>query len=358
MAIALRLRARGRVQRVGFRRYAQEVARELGLAGWVKNLPDGSVQIHVQGPQEAVQAFMERLRKAPAPIRVEQVVAREVEPEPGLKYFRIIYGPLEEELQEGFGAMQNIFMQYWREFREFRQEFRDYRQEFRDFRQEMREEFKALRQELQDFRREFRDFREEFRDFRRDFNEFREEVRGEFKALRQELGGLRQDVRSLAEGLGVKLPVVENGGREGERGFEFLEHTADQYVLAYGPDLKAAFEEAAKGLFATMTDLEAVRPEVAVELQVEGHDLKALLYNWLEALLVKFETESLLFRDFDVLELSGGDGKPYRLRAVARGEPFDPERHPQHVGVKAITYHLMEIKQEPGRVELRFLLDI
>ncbi len=156
----------------------------------------------------------------------------------------------------------------------------------------------------------------------------------------------------------MRLPVAEDGGREGERGFEFLEHTADQYVLAYGHDLKAAFEEAAKALFATMTDLEAVRPEVAVELRVEGHDLKALLYNWLEALLVKFETEGLLFRDFEVLELSGGDGKPYRLRAVARGEPFDPGRHPQHVGVKAITYHLMEIRQEPGRVELRFLLDI
>ena len=313
---ALTLLIVGRVQRVGFRRFAQEVARELGLAGWVKNLPDGSVQIHVQGPREAVQTFVERLRKAPAPIRVEQIVAREVEPEPGLEYFRMVYGPLEEELQEGFGAVQNIFMQYWREFRE------------------------------------------EFRGFRHEFNTSRQEVRDEFRALRQELGGLRSDVRSLAEGLGVKLPVAEDGGREGERGFEFLEHTADQYVLAYGPDLEAAFEEAAKGLFATMTDLETVRPKVAVELRVEGHDLKALLYNWLEALLVKFETEGLLFSDFEVLELSGGDGKPYRLRAVARGEPFDPERHPQHVGVKAITYHLMEIEELPGRVELRFLLDI
>ena len=229
----------------------------------------------------------------------------------------------------------------------------------------MREEFKALRQELRDFREEFRDFRREFRefrkefqDFRREFNEFREEVRGEFKALRREVSGLRSDVRSLAEGLGVRLPATEDGGREGERGFEFLEHTADQYVRAYGPDLKAAFEEAAKALFATMTDLSTVRPEVEVEVQVEGHDLKALLYNWLEELLVKFDTEGLLLSDFEVLEISGGDGEPYRLRARARGEPFDPGRHPQLVGVKGITYHLMEIEQRPGRVELRFLLDI
>ena len=121
MSTAFRLRARGRAQRVGFRRFAQEVAREFGLAGWMKNLPDGSVQ----GPREAVQTFVERLRKAPAPIRVEQVLIEEVEPEPGLEYFRVIYGPLEEELQEGFGAMQNIFMEYWREFKDYRQEFRE-----------------------------------------------------------------------------------------------------------------------------------------------------------------------------------------------------------------------------------------
>ena len=143
-----------------------------------------------------------------------------------------------------------------------------------------------------------------------------------------------------------------------ERGFEFLEHTADQYVRAYGPDLKAAFEEAAKGLFATMTDLSTVKPEVEVEVEVEGDDLKALLYNWLEALLVKFDTEGLLFSDFEVLEISGPEGGPYKLKARARGEHFDPERHPQYVGVKGVTYHLMEVEQGPGRVELKFLLDI
>ena len=148
MTAALRLRARGRVQRVGFRRYAQEVARELGLAGWVKNLPDGSIQIHVQGPPEKLEAFVKRLREAPAPIRVEQVLIREAKPEPRLEYFRIIYGPLEEELQEGFGAMQAIFMEYWHEFRDFRQEFRDYRQEFREFAKRMEERFNVINDKL------------------------------------------------------------------------------------------------------------------------------------------------------------------------------------------------------------------
>ena len=192
MSTALRLRAGGRVERVGFRRYAQEVARELGLAGWVKNLPDGSVQIHIQGPQEAVQAFVERLRKAPAPIRVEQVVAREVEPEPGLEYFGIIYGPLEEELQEGFGAMQNIFMQYWQEFRDFGHEFRDYRQEFRDFRQE------------------FQDYRQEFREFARRMEERLSLLNDKLTTILETL--VRESVetrRQLTEALTLLRQVVE-----------------------------------------------------------------------------------------------------------------------------------------------------
>ena len=141
MIAALRLRAKGRVQRVGFRRYAQEVARELGLVGWVKNLPDGDVELHVQGPRERLEAFVERLKAAPPPICLKELQVEEVEPEPGLEHFRIIYGPLEEELQEGFGAMQSIFMQYW-------QEFRDYRQEFREFAKRMEERLNLLNDKL------------------------------------------------------------------------------------------------------------------------------------------------------------------------------------------------------------------
>ena len=178
-------------------------------------------------------------------------------------------------------------------------------------------------------------------------------------AGRRAKGGLHRGTTAPDGGYGADSPGQH--GEEsvsGERGFEFLEHTADQYVRAYGPNMKAAFEEAAKGLFATMTDISRIEPVEEVEVEVSGEDLKALLYNWLEALLVKFDVEGLLLSDFEVLELSGGDGKPYGLRARARGERFNPEKHPQHVGVKGVTYHLMKIDKRPGRVELRFLLDI
>ena len=192
---AVLARARGRVQRVGFRRYALELAQELGLAGWIRNEPDGSVLLLAQGPPGALEAFLEGLKEAPPPAQVRELEVSPAEVEEGLEHFRIAYGPLEEELQEGFGAMQAIFMEYWREFRDFRREFRDYRQEFRDYRQEFR-----------DFRQEFGDFRQEFRDYRGEFQDFRQEFRG----VRQEFQEYRQEFRGFASRTEHRLDVIND----------------------------------------------------------------------------------------------------------------------------------------------------
>jgi acylphosphatase len=63
--VALRLRLRGRVQGVGFRYFARSVARELGVAGRVRNLPDGQVEIEVAGEAEKVEQFMAWMRQGP-----------------------------------------------------------------------------------------------------------------------------------------------------------------------------------------------------------------------------------------------------------------------------------------------------
>jgi len=118
MGKAFEVEVRGRVQRTGFRRYVLELAQELGLSGSVENRPDGSVHIFLQGEEEPIKRLIDRLKEAPI-ARVKEVKVNASKPKPELKHFKIIYGPLEEELQEGFGVMQNTFMAYWEEFREF-----------------------------------------------------------------------------------------------------------------------------------------------------------------------------------------------------------------------------------------------
>ena len=65
------LSIQGRVQGVGFRFFAQDVAQELGLAGWVRNLPDGSVEAYAEGPRAALEGWIHRLRQGPPLSRVE-----------------------------------------------------------------------------------------------------------------------------------------------------------------------------------------------------------------------------------------------------------------------------------------------
>lgn len=141
------------------------------------------------------------------------------------------------------------------------------------------------------------------------------------------------------------------------RRFDFLEHTADAYIVAYGQNLKEAFENAALATFEIMTNTQKIEPKVEAEVKVEAHDEYALLYDWLEELIVRFETTGNLYSRF---KISGIQKTPSGLKLRARiwGEPFNPEKHQQKVGVKGVTYHRMEIIKKPNKVTLRFILDI
>ena len=62
---AMRVRIRGRVQGVGFRWFARVQGRRLGLAGWVANQPDGSVEVAASGDQSRLDELRRALRRGP-----------------------------------------------------------------------------------------------------------------------------------------------------------------------------------------------------------------------------------------------------------------------------------------------------
>lgn len=65
---------RGRVQGVGFRWFARRAGLRLGLAGHVRNLPDGGVEVNARGSAAALQAFENALREGPPSSRVEALI--------------------------------------------------------------------------------------------------------------------------------------------------------------------------------------------------------------------------------------------------------------------------------------------
>jgi acylphosphatase len=69
----LRLRIRGRVQGVNFRYFARQEARRLGVHGWVRNRPDGQVEVVAEDGPDAVAAFAAWCRRGPPAAQVEGV---------------------------------------------------------------------------------------------------------------------------------------------------------------------------------------------------------------------------------------------------------------------------------------------
>ena len=86
---ARRFFVRGRVQGVGFRWFVEREAHILGIAGWVRNNHDGSVEILAQGTRDQLIGLRSRLREGPRAARVDNVEEAEAQPAAGLSSFRI-----------------------------------------------------------------------------------------------------------------------------------------------------------------------------------------------------------------------------------------------------------------------------
>jgi len=86
---ALYIRVYGDVQGVGLRGLVKRWAEELGLRGYVRNLPDGSVEIHAEGAPHAVDYLLRRI-KSEAPAEIWDVEVKEVEPK-GFEGFFILF---------------------------------------------------------------------------------------------------------------------------------------------------------------------------------------------------------------------------------------------------------------------------
>lgn len=90
--IGARINVSGRVQGVGFRFTSQMLAHEMGITGWVKNSPNGTVEIVVEGPIEKVYQFIDQIKDGPSPAaHVEDVTLTIYEELKHYKSFDILY---------------------------------------------------------------------------------------------------------------------------------------------------------------------------------------------------------------------------------------------------------------------------
>ena len=147
---------------------------------------------------------------------------------------------------------------------------------------------------------------------------------------------------------------VQDRSSEGHR---FLEHITDAYIEAWGPTLERAFAQAAEGLYETMLILETIDPTVENSVEIDGHDKKELLYNWLEQLLLDFDIKDVVYASYNI-SIETNAPTLFKLHAEMRGEKYDRGKHGAKTEVKGVTYHLMTIQESANEARVRFILDL
>ena len=141
-------------------------------------------------------------------------------------------------------------------------------------------------------------------------------------------------------------------------GYKFLDHTADVSVESCGRNLEEAFEQTAYSLIETITpNLDLISPTSDRIITINSEDKEALLFDFLSEFLYIFDVEELVFNEIKVESINKDQGK-YHLKAHAKGEKFNKDKHEIGCEVKAITYSFMEIEEKKKYVKINIVFDI
>ncbi len=135
--------------------------------------------------------------------------------------------------------------------------------------------------------------------------------------------------------------------------YTIVDHTADIGIDVFGDTLQDLFSNAGFALFDIITDLSTVECKVKHSLNIIGIDKEQLLVNWLSELLFLHDVKNLLFKNFDISQLSD-----YQLNADVSGEVFDEKRHIIKTEVKAVTHHNLSIIQKDQQWKARIIFDL
>ena len=136
--------------------------------------------------------------------------------------------------------------------------------------------------------------------------------------------------------------------------YKTLEHTTDAVIEVTANNLKEAFEIAGISAIEIILDSSKVEENSSRNLIVKGKDLRYLLYNWLEEMIILTITDGFAGKRI-LLEIT--ENEDYRINAEIFGEAIDLKKHEFKVEIKSPTFHEMEIKQN-DKVIMKYLLDL
>lgn len=135
--------------------------------------------------------------------------------------------------------------------------------------------------------------------------------------------------------------------------FKYLLHTGDVKFRAYGKNLKEAFKSAALATAEIMTNTKEIQPKIKKQISIRDHDLKSLLYKFIEEILFLYNTKGFLINKIKEVRL---DQEEFGLEATLIGDKN--KNYIIKKQIKSVTYNDMEIKKIRDKVMIQIVLDI
>lgn len=136
-------------------------------------------------------------------------------------------------------------------------------------------------------------------------------------------------------------------------GWKHFDHDADIGVCGSGATQAGAFEQAALGLTAIVTQIDSVEPRQRIDISVENSDPEMLFVDWLDAVIFEMATRNMLFSRFEI------DIDAEKLRARAWGEQVEVERHQPAVEIKGATLTELKVeKKDDGKWLAQCVVDV
>ncbi|OIO35518.1 MAG: hypothetical protein AUJ74_05965 [Candidatus Omnitrophica bacterium CG1_02_44_16] len=138
--------------------------------------------------------------------------------------------------------------------------------------------------------------------------------------------------------------------------YEFIEHTADVAVKAYGGSLKELFTSAALAMCCVQVSKKGNRPAPALKeaiIKKEEEELEDLLKSWLDELLFYFSSQRLILHRIKALVI-----KEHALEASVLLEAFDEDFFESKNEIRAVTYNELKVERIRNRWQARIIFDI
>ena len=135
--------------------------------------------------------------------------------------------------------------------------------------------------------------------------------------------------------------------------YQFINHTADLGIKVTGKDLGDLFTNAGWAFFDITTNIKKIKPTNRIEINLTADSKEDLMNFWLSNLLQQFTINHQLLSQFQVNNITEKS-----LSISARGEPFDPAKHPIKQEIKAVTFHELSVTHEKTGWQSQIIFDV